>query len=344
MISLWLEKRRKQAQKTVLGVELDNSSLVSVKLKKNPKGLSLVSCDSHLFHEEAYHKNSNHQSFDSKSSICTDYLGGAIAGIIKSNNLSRFTKLGFTLYRDIDVLKAEIKCDRRILNIITENGVDYYIREYFLKNKYSETYLDINFYYEDNSQTKGYITVYYTISGEKIKNMQVIAKKAKKDLAVCTLDDFAICEFINKLYLSEISSSSVNSIFVGLYSDKIFIYSFSSLGNLDNSESIKIFDNGISDIDYAKEATQLLLRFINFMSLDFLSDNFDERCIDKVNIYLYGLKDNFEKIFDLVKQSSAMNCQILDPFKNISMDKYTSSIKQPYRFVIATAIAMREAL
>lgn len=54
MISLLLEKRRKQAQKTVLGIEYDKFSLAAVKLNKKGEKYSLVCCDSDFFPPEAY--------------------------------------------------------------------------------------------------------------------------------------------------------------------------------------------------------------------------------------------------------------------------------------------------
>lgn len=90
MISLLLEKKRKQAQKTVLGIEYDKHSLAVVKLDKKGEKYSLVCCDSDIFSAEAY--------FDGE--LTTEYVGGVVADIIKENKLWSFVKLGFTSYNE----------------------------------------------------------------------------------------------------------------------------------------------------------------------------------------------------------------------------------------------------
>ncbi|MDE5014856.1 type IV pili, partial [Francisella tularensis subsp. holarctica] len=78
--------RRKQAQKTVCGIEYDKHSLAAVKLNKKGDKYSLVCCGSDVFPAEAY--------FDGE--LTTEYVGGVVADIIKVNKLGRFVKLGFT--------------------------------------------------------------------------------------------------------------------------------------------------------------------------------------------------------------------------------------------------------
>ncbi len=122
MISLLLEKKRIQAQKTVLGVEFDTASLAAVKLNKNSSGYSLVSYYSDIFPPEAYFEEQ----------LSSDYVGGVIAETVDVNKLGRFTKLGFTSYNDIDVIKEEVICDKKILEIIEKQGVLNDIVEHFL--------------------------------------------------------------------------------------------------------------------------------------------------------------------------------------------------------------------
>lgn len=73
MISLLLEKRRKKAQKTVLGIEYDRYSLASVKLDKKGDSYTLVSCNSHVFAPEAYFEGE----------LTNEYVGNVVAEIIK---------------------------------------------------------------------------------------------------------------------------------------------------------------------------------------------------------------------------------------------------------------------
>ena len=81
---------------------------------------------------------------------------------------------------------------------------------------------------------------------------------------------------------------------MGLYSDKISVYSFSPEGELKNYESVKIFDANITNVSYVDEVIQLLLRFIDFMSLDFSANDFDS--FDKIqdnNVYNLWYKIEF---------------------------------------------------
>lgn len=122
------------------------------------------------------------------------------------------------------------------------------------------------------------------------------------------------------------------------------IYSFSPQGELKSYESVKIFDDNISDVAYVDEVIQLLLRFMDFMSLDLGENSFDS--FDEIqdnNVYVYGIKQNFESIFESIKDLSQKNCKILDPFINIDYQKF-GDIEQPYRYVLPIAIAMKEAL
>ena len=335
MISLWLEKRRKKAQNTVLGIEYDYASLAAVKLNKVEEGYSLVSCDSHVFSSEAYFEDN----------LTTDYIGNALANIVAENKFSRFTKLGFTSYKDIDVSKEEIVCDKKSLEIIAKEGTSFYLRELFFKKKYPNDYKNIAFDYYDESQDKGLITVYYISETKSLEKLNTIASKAKRALAVCTLDKQALTNFAQELYLSELSKSVKDSIFLGLYADKLCIYSFTPQGELKNYESVKIFDSKIDDTSYIDEAIQLLLRFMDFMSLDFSEDSDFDSFSDQENIvYIYGLKDGFEKIVESIKDLSMKDCRILDPFINIDCEEFADEIKQPYRFVMPIAIALREAL
>ncbi|WP_239226857.1 hypothetical protein, partial [Citrobacter werkmanii] len=122
------------------------------------------------------------------------------------------------------------------------------------------------------------------------------------------------------------------------------VYSFSPQGELKNYESVKIFDANITSVSYVDEVIQLLLRFMDFMSLDFGANDFDS--FDQVqdnNVYIYGIKQDFENIFVSIKELSQKSCKILNPFVNIDIEKY-GDIEKPYRYVLPIAIAMREAL
>ena len=334
MISLLLEKRRKKAQKTVLGIEYDRCSLASVKLDKRRDDYTLVSCNSHVFAPEAYFEGE----------LTNEYVGNVVAEIIKENKLGRFIKLGFTSYNEIDVTKEEITCDKRALEIIKKEGVFFYINEYFLKKRFPDSYTDTAYDYYDQLESNGTLVIYYISDNEKIKRLYSISSKAKRALSVCVLDKLAISHFVSELFLSEISQYSSDSVFLGLYSDKLSIYSFSPQGELKSYESVKIFDENISDVTYVDEVIQLLLRFMDFMSLELSEssfDSFDE--IQDNNVYVYGIKQNFENIFESIKDLSQKNCKILDPFINIDCQKF-GDIEQPYRYVLPIAIAMKEAL
>lgn len=334
MISLLLEKKRIQAQKTVLGVEFDTASLAAVKLKKTHDSYSLVSCDSDIFPPEAYFEGQ----------LTSDYVGGVISNIVTNNKLGYFTKLGFTSYNDIDVIKEELICDKKGLETIEKQGVLFYIVEHFLKKKFPETYAQVAFDYEDDINNKGLLTVYYISDIDKVNQLRNIASKAKKPLSVCTLDKIIITSFVNDLFLSEISNNSGDIVLLGLYADKLSICSFSPKGDFRNYEVIKIFDTKMSDVSYIDEVIQLLLRFMDFMSLDISGndfDYFDEA--DNAKVYIYGLKQNFESIFESIRDLSQKQCEVLNPFININHDNF-GEIEQPYRYVVPVAIAMREAL
>ena len=335
MISLWLEKRRKKAQNTVLGVEYDCASLATAKLNKLGDSYSLVSCDSQVFTPEAYFEDN----------LTIDYVGNILANIVIDNKFSRFTKLGFTSYKDIDVSKEEIICDKKDLEMIAKEGASFYLREHFFKKKYPNDYTKIAFDYYDESQDKDLITIYYIGETTSLEKLYAIAARAKRTLSVCTLDKQALTNFVQQLYLSELSKNAKDSVFLGLYADKLCIYSFTPNGELKNYESVKIFDTKIDDISYIDEAIQLLLRFMDFMSLDFSGgEDFDSFSDQENIVYIYGLKNGFEKIVESIQELSMKNCQILDPFINIDCEKYGGNIKQPYRFVMPIAIALREAL
>lgn len=328
-------KKIKEAQKTVLGIEYDNKSLAAVKLDKKGEEYSLISCDSDIFASDAYFEDQ----------LTSEYISNVIANIISENKLSKFTKLGFTSYNDIDVSKDEITCDKKALEIIEKEGVFGYLSEHFFKKKYPESYTEIAYDCYDEIEEKGTITVYYISERDKINQYRSIAKIAKKGLSVCTLDKLSITNFVDELFLSELSKNSADSVFLGLYSEKLSIYSFSPKGELKNYESVKIFDSNIADSNYADEAIQLLLRFMDFMSLDFSGDNFDN--FDQVQenvVYIYGLKQNFETIFESIKDLSQKNCQILNPFVNINTESYGEQVDKPYRYVLPVAIAMKEAI
>lgn len=333
MISLLLEKRRIQAEKTVLGIEYDRSSLAAVKLGKNGDKYSLVSCDSDIFSSEAYFEGE----------LTTDYLGDAVSNIITENKLGRFVKLGFTCYNDIDVSKDEIVCDKKALDIIEKENIHTYLVDHFFKKKFPDSYNQVAYDFYEDIEERGIITVYYITDKEKLQQINSIAAKTKKALSVCSFDKLIITDFVQQLFLSKLSKSQANSVFLGLYSDKLSIYSFSSTGELKNNESIKIFDQNISEASYIDEVIQFLLRFMDFMSLDFTGDDFDFGQEQENVVYVYGLKQNFEVIFDSIKDLSQKNCQILNPFVNIDTQNY-GDVKQPYRYLLPVAIAMKEAL
>ncbi|WP_150467452.1 type IV pili [Francisella sp. SYW-9] len=334
MISFLLEKRRIKAQKTVLGIEFDTSSLSAVKLDKTSNGYSLVSYFSDTFPPEAYFEGQ----------LTSDYVGSTIAETIAVNKLGRSTKLGFTSYNDIDVIKEEIICDKKALEIIEKQGVIFYIVEHFLKKRYPDNYMEVAFDYYDDISEKGILTVYYISDVAKINQLRDIATKAKKALSVCTLDKLAIVSFVKELFLSEISKNKGDSVFLGLYADKLSICSFSASGELRSYETVKIYNTEISDASYTDEAIQLLLRFIDFMSLDMPHNDFDSfEDTESTHVYIYGLKQGFESIFESITDLSQKQCEILNPFVNIQHDSF-DMIDQPYRYVIPIAIAMREAL
>jgi hypothetical protein len=147
-----VRKKRKIAQNTVLGIEYDFSSLAAVKLDKKAESYSLVACSSEIFSPEAYFEDL----------LTVDYIGTTLANIIADNKFSRFTKLGFTSYKDIDASKEEIVCDKRALEMIAKEGILFYLREHFFKKKYPSDYASIAFDYYDESQDKGVIIVYYS--------------------------------------------------------------------------------------------------------------------------------------------------------------------------------------
>ncbi|ALB01647.1 type IV pili [Francisella persica ATCC VR-331] len=334
MISLLLEKKRKQAQKTVLGIEYDKHSLAVVKLDKMGEKYSLICCDSYVFPAEAYFEGE----------LTTEYIGGLVADIIKENKLGSFVKLGFTSYNEIEVAKEQIVYDKRTLEVIEKEGIHFYIRENFLKKRFPKNYTDIAYDFYEELEEKGTLSIYYISDSDRVKQLYAIANKAKRALSVCTLDKLAISSFVSELFLSEISQYSSDSIFLGLYSDKISLHSFTPQGELKNYESVKIFDTNTTKVSYVDEVIQLLLRFMDFMSLDFSTNDFNN--FDQVqdnNVYIYGIRQDFESIFTSIKELSQKSCKILDPFINVDIEKY-GNIEKPYRYVLPIAIAMREAL
>ncbi|AJC49130.1 type IV pili [Allofrancisella guangzhouensis] len=334
MLSLLLEKKRKKAQKTVLGVEYDFASLAAVKLDKKNQEYSLVCCSSDIFSDQAYFEGE----------LISEYIGNIVSNIILANKLGFFTRLGFVTYKDIDISKEEIVCDKKNSEIIAKEGVVFYLREHFLKKKFPENYSVIAFDFYDESEEKGIITIYYIADIKITERFYNIAKKSKKAVSVCGLDNIVISNFVQELFLSEISKHTTNSILFGLYADKLCVYSFSPSGELKNYEAVKIFEPKISDANYVDEAIQLLLRFIDFMSLDFSGNDFSDFSAQDNAIYIYGIKENFEKIFSSIKELSAKDCRILDPFVNIQTQDYKKTIEKPYRYVMPVAIAMMEAL
>lgn len=335
MISLFLEKKRKEAEKTVLGIEFDTMSLAAIQLNKGAEGFSLVSCDREEFSEEAYFEGE----------LTSDYIGGVVSNIISENKLPRSTKLGFVTYNDIDVSKSEIVCDKKVLEMIEKDGIEYYLRESYFKKKYPDKYTGIAFDYVDYIEENGILNVSYISELKVMETFEGIAVKAKKALAVCCLDRDCITKFAQKLFLSELEKNKRDSVFLGLYADKLSIYSFSNKGELKNYESVKIFDAKITDASYVDEVIQLLLRFIDFMSLDFSEDSsFDTFAEQDNTVYVYGLKQNLANLFESIKDLSMKDCQLLNPFVNIDCEEFGQEIKEPHRYVIATAIAMRESL
>ncbi|GAB4225783.1 MAG: hypothetical protein Kow0076_8170 [Francisella sp.] len=335
MISLLLEKKRKKAQHTVLGIDYDKYSLAAVKLKKQNDKYSLVCCSSEVFSEEAYFEGE----------LIAEYVGGLVANIIKEYKLGYFVKLGFAFDSEIDVEQERIFCDKRALSVIEKEGIHFFIRENFLKKRFPDNYTFVAYDYDDEELAeKQTLLIYYIPNVDKFKQLHTIADKSKKALSVCTLDTLAISNFVNELFLSEISQNSSDSVFMGLYSDKISLYSFSPQGELKTYETLKIFDENITDDNYISESLQFLLRFIDFISLDFNVDNLDSFSQNyNHNVYIYGIKQNFESIFASIKELSQVQCKKLDPFININVGEY-GKIEQPYRYVLPVAIAMKEAL
>jgi hypothetical protein len=339
MISLLLEKKRKKNQKTVLGVEYGTTSLAAVQLDKNGDDYSLVSCDSEVFAEEAYFEGE----------LTVDYLSDTLSRIIKQNKLGHFTKLGFTSYRDIDVIKDEIVCDKRVLSQIEEEGMEHYIVQVFLKKKFPEGYEEIGFNFYDMSEEDGVIAVYYTSDPKYFTKAKSIAQETKKALSVYSLNEFAFYNFVNELFLTEISKNKSDSVFLGLYAEKLCICSFSNKGKLKAYEAVKIYNKKLTTDQYVDDVIQLLLRFIDFMSLDFSNIDpdvdFSESLFEQNNkVYIYGLKDNFNEIFESIKDLSMKDCEVLNPFVNIKISDDFDEITDAHKYVMPISIAMMEAI
>ncbi len=99
------------------------------------------------------------ESFE--GTLMTEQIGNVLANIITDNKLSLFTKLVFTSYKNIDVSKEKIVCDKKALEMIEKEGTLFYLREHFFKIKCTNDYTNIAFDYYDESQEKGVITIYY---------------------------------------------------------------------------------------------------------------------------------------------------------------------------------------
>jgi hypothetical protein len=335
MISLFLEKKRKKAQNTLLGVEFDTMSLAAVQLNKNADKFSLVSCDSEGFSEDAYFEGE----------LTSDYVGNVISNIISENKLPRSTKLGLITHKDIDVLQEDVICDKKALEIIDKEGIEFYIRESFFKKKYPDKFADIAFDYFDDIEKKGSISIYYIAEQKVIEGFNNVASSSKKVLSVCALDRDCIVMFVKKFFLSELAKNKRDCVFLGLYSDKLSIYSFTNKGRLKNHESIRIFDEKIADASYIDETVQLLLRFMDFMSLDFSEEDDFENFAEQDNaVYIYGIKQNLDTLFESIKELSMKDCRLLNPFINIDCEAFGTDIEKPYRYVTAIGIAMRESL
>lgn len=72
---------------------------------------------------------------------------------------------------------------------------------------------------------------------------------------------------------------------------------------------------------------------MDFMSLDFSANdfgNFDQ--VQNNNVYIYGIKQDFESIFTSIKELSQKSCKILNPFINVDIKK-CGNIEKPYRYV-----------
>ncbi|MFC4891459.1 type IV pili [Pseudofrancisella aestuarii] len=334
MISLWLERLRKKAKKTVLGVEYDMATVSSVKLKKNENNeYELIAYETNDFPGEAY----------VDGNVSSVYIATHITDLIKFNKLKN-TKLGFLVYKDNMVNCEDIFCDKKALEIISETSVSDYIQDYFLKKKYPETCSKIYFTYFDHVISESKIEVYYIPEISYMEKVNAISKAAKKTLAVCDIDTFAISRFVQELYFEEISKNKKESIFLDLYSDKICLYCFSSKGELIDYQLVQIFDLKINDTNYVDEVVQLLLRFIDFLALDVQGESFESTFNNQdKKVYIFGLKKGLNSIFESIKSLVELDCELLDPFLFVKKNSQ-NEIKDSYKYVMATAIAMREEL
>lgn len=334
MISLWLERLRKKAKKTVLGVEYDLASVSLVKLKKHENNeYELIAYETNDFSEEAY----------VDGNVSTEYLATYITDLIKFNKLKNI-KLGFLVYKDNMVNHEDIFCDKKALEIVAETDISGYIQEHFLKKKYPETYKKIFFTYFDNIVSDSKIEVYYIPEILYTDKINAISKTSKKTLAVCDIDTFAISRFVQEIYIEEISKNKKESILLDLYNDKICLYCFSPEGELIDYELVQIFDLKINDTSYVDEVVQLLLRFVDFLALDVEDESFESTFNNQdKKVYIFGLKKGLSSIFESIKSLVELDCKLLDPFLFVKKDSQ-NEIKDSYKYVMATAIAMREEL
>ncbi|MDE4980601.1 type IV pili, partial [Francisella tularensis subsp. holarctica] len=74
-----------------------------------------------------------------------------------------------TSYNEIDVAKELIICDKRALELIEKEGIHFYIREIFLKKRFLENYVNLDYDYYDELEEIVTLNVYYISDSDRVK-------------------------------------------------------------------------------------------------------------------------------------------------------------------------------
>ena len=324
--------------KTVIGVEYDDITVVAIKLKK--KSESHFSIENHAC--ELIPSVNTKKDTESSEHINSDNsLINALKMLFSKAKFNKRTPLAFVAYLYKDVQKYEISCTNKDQKDIDKHGIKKFITAAFMMKKYPNTYKDILFEIDDDLANESEISVMCIEDSKFIPNKLRIAKALKRKLAVCDLDRYAIDRFVKKFLLDVVNKNTYGTIFLGLYSNKIQIFLFSKEGEIKTSELIEVDNNVLNDNLYVDEVLQFLLRFIDFMSLDFYDDkfSFDEETGLEHNpkVYIYGLKSSIEDIKDAISSQSGLDCSLIDPLQYVIGN---NGIKHPHRYLIPISLAI----
>ncbi len=328
MISYFLEKRRIAQQRTILGVEYDSNSIAMVKLDKKQDGYALEACSTSSQKSGWFVETDDAFMRDDNGAISEE-----IKNFSSKYKVPKNTKLGYTSYTDIDFFSEKIKLDKKAIEAIEQEGESHYIREFFLKKKFKDDYLKIPFASVMKAQNnKSFIDVSYMADENCLKELELISKKAKKELAIVDMDKQAVIRFVEELYTAD-----SNFILLGLYNDKLTLYYFSNERELVGYENMKLFDRNISLATYVDDVLAFVDRFIEMLILENMED--ENYIVPKIK--LFGLKEDFVHLVQNIKNLSEKECSVVDPFQEIDTELFGNEIENKHCYVIPVGLALR---